>query len=69
MAPVVERLAELNEQMERQSKASKPRPGDADGASAMGDQDERVTIPDSGQDVRRRELRRRVLGSCSIRAR
>jgi hypothetical protein len=27
----------------------------------MGDQDERVTIPESGQDARRKELRRRVL--------
>jgi hypothetical protein len=57
----LERLAELNQQLERQSKASGPRDTRSEGASGMGDQDERVTIPDSGQDARRKELRRRVL--------
>jgi hypothetical protein len=57
----VERLAELNEQMERQSKAGKPRSSEMEGSSSPGDQEERVTIPESGQDVRRKDLRRRVL--------
>jgi hypothetical protein len=57
----LERLAELNQQLERQSKASGPRDNRAEGSSGMGDQDERVTIPESGQDARRKELRRRVL--------
>jgi hypothetical protein len=57
----LERLAELNQQLERQSKASGPRDNRAEGSSGMGDQDERVAIPESGQDARRKELRRRVL--------
>ena len=57
----VERLSELNEQLERQSKAGKGKPREGEGGEAPGDRDERVAIPENGQDVRRKELRRRVL--------
>jgi Domain of unknown function (DUF4175) len=57
----VERLNELNEQMERQGKAGKPRPNESEGEGGENDQDERVAIPKDGLDARRKDLRRRVL--------
>lgn len=57
----VERLNELNEQLERQSKAGRPQGGENEGNGGSSSQDERVVIPQNGQDVRRKELRRRVL--------
>jgi hypothetical protein len=59
----VERLDELNEQMERQGQAGKARAGEREGEGEGGnnDQDERVAIPKDGQDARRKDLRRRVL--------
>jgi hypothetical protein len=57
----LERLSELNEQMERQSKAGKSRSAESEGEGGSNDQDERVAIPKDGQDARRKDLRRRVL--------
>lgn len=57
----VERLSELNEQLERQSKAGRGKPGEAAGGNTAGDRDQRVAIPENGEDARRKELRRRVL--------
>jgi hypothetical protein len=59
----VERLNELNEQLERQSQAGKSERGEGEREGGGGgvDQDERVAIPQNGQDARRKELRRRVL--------
>jgi hypothetical protein len=57
----VERLNELNEQLDRQSQAGKSQRGEGERDGSGVDQDERVAIPQSGQDVRRKELRRRVL--------
>jgi hypothetical protein len=59
----VERLNELNEQLERQSKAGRPESetGEREGKGNGNDQDERVAIPQNGSDARRKELRRRVL--------
>jgi hypothetical protein len=57
----VERLNELNEQMERQGKAGKPRANESEGEGGESNQDERVAIPKDGQDARRKDLRRRVL--------
>ncbi len=57
----LERLNELNEQMERQSKAGKPRPSEGEGEGGSNNQDERVAIPKDSQDARRKDLRRRVL--------
>jgi hypothetical protein len=58
----VERLNELNEQLERQSQAGRPESGEGGEREGAGsDQDERVAIPQNGQDARRKELRRRVL--------
>lgn len=57
----VERLNELNDQLERQSQAGRPQQRGGEGGGAAGERDERVTIPQNGEDVRRKELRRRVL--------
>jgi len=57
----VERLSELNEQLERQSKVGKGKPNEGGGGQDPGDRDERVAIPENGLDVRRKDLRRRVL--------
>lgn len=57
-----ERLNELNEQLQRQSQAGRPESGEGGEREGAGsDHDERVAIPQNGQDARRKELRRRVL--------
>jgi hypothetical protein len=57
----LERLGELDEELARQQRASKPGgPGQEDGGE-QGRSNEKVAIPEQGDEARRAELRRRVL--------
>ncbi|MFT3922691.1 MAG: DUF4175 family protein [Myxococcales bacterium] len=57
----LERLGEINEDLSRQERASRQGDSGEEGGGESGSSNEKVAIPEQGDDARRAELRRRVL--------